>query len=93
MQLRDTRASDNLQNCFEMPTLFFALCALGIGAHIVTPGLVRAAWVYVALRAAHSAIHCTYNTVLHRFAVYVASCLWLFAMWGWAVTRFMRERR
>ena len=36
------------------------------------------AWLYVALRYAHSAIHCTYNRVMHRFAVFIASMLVLF---------------
>jgi hypothetical protein len=47
-----------------------------------TPGFVTAAWAYVALRSLHSLIHVTYNRVMHRFLVYVASTLLLFAMWG-----------
>lgn len=91
--LKDCRASDNLMNLFEMPVLFYALCAVAIGTHVVTVNFVRAAWVYVALRAAHSAIHCTYNEVMHRFIVYAISCLWLFGMWGAAALRFNRDGR
>jgi hypothetical protein len=46
-----------------------------------TPGFVAAAWAYVGLRALHSLIHVTYNRVVHRFLVYVASTLLLFGMW------------
>jgi hypothetical protein len=40
-------------------------------------------WLFVGLRALHSAIHCTYNNVLHRFYVYVTSTVLLFALWTW----------
>jgi hypothetical protein len=43
--------------------------------------LVRLAWIFVGLRALHSAIHCTYNRTLHRFGAYLASSLVLIAMW------------
>jgi hypothetical protein len=41
---------------------------------------VIAAWAFVAFRALHSAIHCTLNAVMARFAVYTFSCLALFFM-------------
>ncbi len=73
--------ADNLQNLFEMPVLFYALAAvvLATGTHVAF--IVPLAWAYVLLRAAHSFIHCTYNAVMHRFGVYLASCLVLLAMW------------
>ena len=43
---------------------------------------MTASWTYVALRALHSFIHCTYNRVLQRFAVYVASSILLWGMWA-----------
>jgi hypothetical protein len=39
------------------------------------------AWGYVALRAAHSVVHLTYNNVLHRLAVYGASNVVLLVLW------------
>jgi hypothetical protein len=43
--------------------------------------------VYVGLRALHSLIHVSYNRVVHRFLVYVASTLLLFAMWiAWVLS-------
>lgn len=35
----------------------------------------------VALRAAHSLIHVTYNRVLHRFVAWMLGAAWLFGMW------------
>ena len=41
------------------------------------------AWIFVALRVLHSAIHCSYNKVMHRFYAYVAGGMVLFALWAW----------
>ena len=80
--LKDIAAADNFRNLFEVPVLFFAVCcALAITDTVTTPQLVLA-WMFVGLRAAHSLIHVTYNRVMHRFGVYIASTLCVFAMWG-----------
>lgn len=74
--------SDNLMNLFEMPVLFYFLVALLLITGTGSDGFVTAAWVYVALRALHSFIHCTYNRVLQRFIVYAASSILLWGMWA-----------
>jgi hypothetical protein len=84
--LLDTRASDNFRNLFEMPVLFCIGVLVVAAAQLQDPIFVAAAWVYVALRAIHSAIQCTYNRVMHRFGVYAVSSIVLFAFWmrlGW----------
>lgn len=81
-RLENTNAADNFRNLFEVPVLFYVWCigiALTGGS---TPGLVTAAWAYVGLRALHSLIQATYNRVMHRFLVYVASTLLLFCLWA-----------
>ena len=74
-------ANDNLMNLFELPVLFYALClalaVTGWRSNFFTLGC----WGYVALRAAHSAIHCSFNNVLMRFVAYLLSTLLLFALW------------
>ena len=45
----------------------------------VTLGL---AWLFVALRIVHSAIHCTYNKVIHRFYAYLAGGSVLWVLWA-----------
>lgn len=78
--------NDNLLNLFELPVLFHAVCLAMAVTGTATGGLIAAAWVYVALRAVHSAIHVSYNDVMHRFAAYLVSTLVLFGMWiGFAV--------
>lgn len=80
-RLERTQAADNFRNLFEVPVLFYLLCvAIGLNGGS-TPGFVAAAWAYVGLRALHSLIHVTYNRVVHRFLVYVASTLLLFGLW------------
>ncbi len=86
-QLEITAAADNFRNLFEVPVLFYALCIALAVTGGSTPAMVAAAWAYVGLRALHSLIHVTYNRVVHRFLVYVASTLLLFAMW---IAFFMR---
>jgi hypothetical protein len=76
----------NLMNLLELPLLFYVL-SLGLYITLSVDQLaLMGAWAYVALRAAHSLIHLTYNNVFHRLAVYAASSLVLFALWvRWAI--------
>lgn len=89
--LEHTAAADNFRNLFEIPVLFYVLCMSLALTNTVNAGFVFAAWAFVALRVVHSFIHCTYNQVTHRFAVYVLSTLIVFVMWGafgvWLVSR------
>jgi hypothetical protein len=80
--LQNTSAADNFRNLFELPVLFYVLCLALLVAQAVSPLFVYGAWLYVILRALHSVIHCTYNRVIHRFAVYTASSIVLFVLWG-----------
>ena len=81
-RITDTRASDNFRNLFELPVLFYvALLVLAWTGH-VTPVTLLLAWLFVALRVLHSAIHCTYNRVVHRFYAYLAGGVVLWVLWG-----------
>src|SRR5919198_344042 len=53
--------SDNLKNLFEIPVLFYALALYLFVTGHVDATYVKAAWVFVAFRALHSAVHCTFN--------------------------------
>jgi hypothetical protein len=74
-------ANDNLMNLFELPVLFYALCLAMAVAGVWGGWFTVGAWAYVALRAVHSVVHCTFNNVGLRFAAYLASTLVLFALW------------
>jgi hypothetical protein len=67
--------SDNFTNLFEMPVLFYALSLYLFVTGQVDGGYVAAGWIFAAFRALHSAVHCTFNLVMLRFTLYLASCL------------------
>lgn len=81
-RLTDSRAADNFRNLFELPVLFYLALVVAALAGLVTPLVLGLAWLFVALRVVHSAIHCTYNKVMHRFRAYLAGGLALWALWG-----------
>jgi hypothetical protein len=68
--LKDTRASDNFINLFEVPVLFYVLVLGTMQVGLADSGFVLLAWIFVGLRTLHSLIQCSYNRVMHRFAVY-----------------------
>jgi len=77
----------NYMNLLEAPVLFYAVGALILAERREGPWLLAAAWAYVALRVAHSAIHLTYNNVLHRLTAFAVSnvvliALWVMFLWG-----------
>ena len=80
--LKNVSASDNLKNLFEMPVLFYVICMIVELNEFSSSTYLTLAWCYVVLRYLHSFIHVTYNRVMHRFYVYICSCLVLFSMWG-----------
>ena len=89
-RLEDTRASDNSRNLSELPVLFHVALVLLAMTGLATPFAMTLAWSFVALRVLHSAIHCTYNRVVHRFAVYIAGALVLWALWAYLALGLMR---
>ena len=79
--LQNVQAADNFRNLFEVPVLLYVLCVMAISVGHTPTWLVMGAWLFVVLRYIHSAIHCTYNRVMHRFRVYGASFLLLVVLW------------
>ena len=80
-KLQRTNIADNFRNLFETPVLFYALCLVMAITQQVSAAMFAAAWVYVGLRVLHSAIHCSYNRVMHRFAAFGAGFALLVGMW------------
>ena len=72
--------ADNYNHLMEQPTLFYAvaltLAFLGAGT-----GLNAAlAWLYVALRVAHSLVQATVNVILVRFTIFMAASVVLLVL-------------
>lgn len=79
--LTDSNAADNFRNLFELPVLFYFAIATAALTGQVTAVTLALAWSFVALRVAHSVIHCTYNKVMHRFKAYLLGSVVLLLLW------------
>ena len=81
--------SNSFDNQFQLPLLFFvgALAALHFG--LLDWFIVGLAWLFVALRYVHAAIHVTTNRVYRRFAAYTAGLAVLALFWLWLVLRLL----
>ncbi|HEY0681701.1 MAG TPA: MAPEG family protein [Steroidobacter sp.] len=79
--LQNVAASDHFRNLFEVPVLFYALCAFLAITQLTNLLLLACAWGYVALRAAHTYVHLTSNVVIRRFQLFLASSIVLAVMW------------
>ncbi len=81
-RLVDTRASDNFSNLFEVPVLFHLALIVAFLTKQTTPLVLGLAWIFVAGRALHSLIQCSYNKVMHRFAVYSLTTCVVWVLWA-----------
>lgn len=72
---------NNLANQFELPVLFHIACV----ALYVTDGAgafaVAVAWLFVASRYVHAAIHVTTNRIRHRQPAFTAGFLANLVLW------------
>lgn len=87
--LRARLLSNNFDNQFQLPLLFYvaALLCLILG----TAGWVEVllAGLFVASRYVHAGIHVTTNQVLQRFTVYFAGLVVLALLWLWLVIKIL----
>ena len=72
--------SNNLKNLFELPVLFYGACLYQFIQGEASGFVIVCAYVFWIFRTLHSIIHCTFNRVILRFAVYIISSLALFCM-------------
>lgn len=81
-KLTDSKAADNFRNLFELPVLFYLALVVAAQTGNVNLVTLTLAWAFVALRIVHSAIHCTYNKVYHRFYAYFFGGVVLWVLWA-----------
>lgn len=74
--------SDNFSNLFEVPVLFYVAVITLYVTQMTDSLFLSLATLFVILRYLHSFIHCSYNNVMQRFIVYIASTVTLWVMWG-----------
>ena len=75
------KVANNYRNQFELPVLFFAAIAYAmiLGQHDIV--MVSLAWVFVASRIAHAAIHIGPNVVAWRGTAFLLGAVVLTMMW------------
>ena len=76
-----TVGNRNLMNLLEMPLLFYVVSIAFYVTHQATPKVVTLAWIYLALRLAHSLVHVTSNHILLRLSAYAGSNFVLLSLW------------
>ena len=80
--IEDSRAADNFRNLFETPVLFYTASVVIYATQLTSVAYVTLAWAYVTARVVHSAIHCTYNRVIHRLLAFATSVFLIWMLWG-----------
>ena len=78
---RIQQISNCYHNQFQLPMLFYVLVVLAYILHKADYLFIIMAWVFVALRIVHAAIHTTSNHVGHRFQAFAAGAVILLLMW------------
>ena len=74
------KVSNNIDNQFQTPVLFYALCIILAQLNAVTATTLTLAWVYAISRYVHMLIHVGSNHVPHRMPVFLVGVGCLIAM-------------
>ena len=75
------KLQNNLVNQFETPVMFYAVIAVALAAGLESMSLVLLAYLWLASRAVHMAIHTGSNNVMRRFRAFVVGLVVLVLMW------------
>ena len=86
--LRARLLSNNFDNQFQLPVLFYVAVLLALWNGAGWPE-VMLAWLFVALRYAHAAVHVSTYRVYRRFFLYTAGLVVLALLWVWLVLRLV----
>ncbi|QDZ09815.1 MAPEG family protein [Devosia ginsengisoli] len=87
--LRARLLSNSFDNQFQLPVLFYVAALLALWSGGAGWAEVVLAWLFVALRYAHAAVHVISNRVYRRFALYTAGLVVLALLWVWLVLRLI----
>lgn len=87
--LRARLLSNNFDNQFQLPVLFYVAALLALFTGTAGWSEVILAWLFVVLRCAHAFIHVTTNRLYRRFSAYTAGLVVLALLWLWLVLRLV----
>ena len=86
---RETQVANAYHNQLELPVLFYVLTILAWITRQADLLFVLMAWVFVALRVIHAAIHVTSNDLSRRFGAFASSVIVLAIMWTIFMVRIL----
>lgn len=81
------KASNNYSNLFELPVLFYAVTAFAMITKTVDGWMIALAWIFVASRVVHSAVHLTTNVVRWRGPIFLVGFVAMLTMWTLLIWR------
>jgi hypothetical protein len=85
----EKKVSNNLRNLYEAPVIFYVLCGVATYLGLTPFGMTILAWLYVATRVVHTAIHVTSNNLSARALVFAVGLTLLVVMWIVIVLRIL----
>jgi hypothetical protein len=77
------KLSNNFDNQFQTPMLWYAVCALLVAAAMVDGVAVALSWIFLASRVAHSFIHTGRNDIRFRLSFFLVGFTAVILMWAW----------
>ena len=75
------KATRQWSNLYEVPVLFYAVCAAILALNIHDVIFIYMGYVFVSLRLVQAFIHTTYNHIMHRFLIFACGLVTVLAMW------------
>lgn len=81
------KLGNNFNNQFELPTIWYAVCALLMITSKVDWIQVGLSWGFLIARLLHSYIHTGSNSVPLRMRAFLASVVCVMVMWVWFAIR------
>jgi len=76
-----TKITNNVNNLFEVPPIFYVAATLVIVLNIESDSMLFNAWGFVITRYIHSLVHVTINNYLMRGSIFTVSIFFLAALW------------
>ncbi len=78
---------NNFDNQFQVPNLWYAVCALILVMGKADWAFVVLSWLVLLARILHSAVHTGSNDVPLRMRMFLASFAFVLLMWAWFALR------
>jgi hypothetical protein len=76
-------AHNNLLNQFQLPVLFYVVCLCIYATQGNSTAVTVLAWLFVASRYIHAAVHVTTNRMRYRRLAFSVGYVVLGLMWAW----------